>query len=121
MPHIVIDEKVDLEQLLEDFIPITFNKKTMIKITDMLINYKKYTALFKTLLIGDNHHEYFIELITRDNKTTIRLLPLTDPLKTNAVRHSLILVYDFIKKYYPKSTITKTNLQDHINQASLLS
>ena len=117
MPHIVLDIIVDLEILSSKFEKI-FQKErlTLIKINEMFVHHKKYTALFSIVVIDEIHQEYFVEVSTRESKTTARLSPLTDPTKkTNGVKKSLVLVYEFIKRYYPIHKITKTNLQDFIS------
>ena len=64
----------------------------MIKIQDMYIDTRGTNALLNTIVIDDSHHEFFIQLMTNKNKTTIRLYPLTDPEKTDAVKQSLVNV-----------------------------
>lgn len=115
MPHIVLGTKVDLDKLQSEFQPIFVKNESMIKITDMYTNHKKWTALFPTMVIDEKHQEYFIELSTRESKTTIRLYPLTDPEKTDSVKRSLVLVFEFIKNIFPDVSITKTNLQGYIS------
>ena len=115
MPHIVLNNIINLEDIATKFNPIIQNGKPLIKINDMFVSTQKHLALVSAVTIDELHQEYFIEISTRESKTTIRLFPLTDPQKTDAVRRSLVLVYEFIKKYYPSHKITKTNLQNFIS------
>ena len=114
MPHIVFDQKVNIKKLMVYFVPILEKKDSIIRITDMFMNYKNWSALFFTQIIASNKQEFFIELSTRDSKTTIRLFPLTDPQKTDEVKRSLVLVYEFIQKHYEEIIITQTNLKQYL-------
>ena len=54
--------------------------------------------------------------MTSKDKTTIRLYPLTDPEKTNAVKQSLANVCLEIQKHYPDMKVIKSNLWDYITK-----
>ena len=117
MPHIVLDKIVNMELLSLSFEQI-FQKeeKSIIKINEFFVHSKKHNALLHTVTIEkERHQEYFIEISTRELGTTIRLFPLTDPIKTDAVKKSLVLVYELVKKHYPAHRIAKTNLQGFIS------
>lgn len=118
MPHIVLDSIVNLEYLQSEFKPIFQKGKSLIRINDMFVHDQKHTALFFVVAMDKLHQEYFIEVSTRESKTTIRLLPLTDPVKTDSVKKSLVLICEFIKKYYPLHNITKTTLQNFLSDSS---
>jgi hypothetical protein len=45
---------------------------------------------------------------------TVRLLPVTDPEKTPAVKKLMALVAAFTRTVYPGSRYGKTNLQEHL-------
>ena len=115
MPHVVLDKIVNFEDIAPKFKPIIQKGKQLIKINHMFVSSQKHTALFSAVTIDELHQEYFIEVLTRESKTTILLFPLTDPQKTNTVKKSLVLVLEFIKKYHTSHKITKTNLQDFIS------
>ena len=82
----------------------------------MYIDTRGTNALLNTIVIDDSHHEFFIQLMTNKNKTTIRLYPLTDPEKTDAVKQSLVNVYLEIQKHYPDMKVIKSNLWDYITK-----
>ena len=88
MPHIVLDKSLNLFDFSILFKPL-FQKSPLIKIQDMFIDTRGSNALLSTVVIDNSHHEFFIQLMTSKDKTTIRLYPLTDPEKTNAVKQSL--------------------------------
>ena len=114
MPHIVFDGKIDLEKVQNMFKPIISTSNNIIKIKDMYVNSQKNNALFSALAVDETPQEFFIEVLTGDSKTTIRLLPLTDPKKTDSVKNAMVFVSRLVSDLNPSLNITKTNLQDYL-------
>ena len=114
MPHIVFDGPVDLEELQKTFKPIIDTSSNILKIKEMYLNSRKNNAFFPTLTIDETTQEFFIELLTGDEKTTIRLLPLTDPKKTDLVKYALVHISKLVSNLDPSLKITKTNLQEYL-------
>jgi len=52
--------------------------------------------------------------LTKENTTTIRLFPLTDPNKTDSVKQSLVFLCKQIQENYPNMNVIKSNLWDYI-------
>ena len=115
MPHIVLDKSLNLFDFSILFKPL-FQKSPLIKIQDMYIDTRGTNALLPTVVIDDSHHEFFIQLIVNKNKTTIRLHPLTDPRKTDAVKQSLVELFLQIQKHYPDINVIKSNLWDYLKK-----
>jgi len=115
LPHIVLDKSLNLFDFSILFKPL-FQKSPLIKIQDMYIDTRGTTALLSTVVIDDSHHEFFIQVIVNKNKTTIRLYPLTDPVKTDAVKQSLATLCLEIQKYYPNMNVIKSNLWDYLKK-----
>ena len=115
LPHIVLDKSLNLFDFSILFKPL-FQKSPLIKIQDMYIDTRGTTALLSTVVIDDSHHEFFIQVIVNKNKTTIRLYPLTDPVKTDAVKQSLAILCLEIQKHYPDMNVTKSNLWDYLKK-----
>jgi len=113
MPHIVLDKKLNLFDFSILFTPI-FQKSPLIKIHKIYVSSDGSNALFSTVVIDDSHHEFFIQVMTNDDRTTIRLFPLTDPEKTDAVKQSLVNLSMMIQKFYPDMRIVKSNLWDYL-------
>ena len=113
MPHIVVDRKIDLFAFSKSFSPI-FQKSPLIKISTIFVEKNGLTALLPTVVIDEKHQEFFIQISTTLKKTTIRLLPLTDPVKTDAVKDSLAKIYFEMKKFNEDISVTKTNLQEYL-------
>ena len=114
MPHIVLDRSLNLFDFSILFKPL-FQKSPLIKIQDMYIDTRGTNALLSTVVIDDSHHEFFIQLMSNKDKTTIRLYPLTDPVKTDAVKQSLANLCLEIQRYYPDMKVIKSNLWDYIS------
>jgi hypothetical protein len=115
MPHIVLNKSLNLFDFSIIFKPI-FQKSPLIKIQDMYIDTRGTNALLSTVVIDDSHHEFFIQLMTNKDRTTIRLLPLTDPEKTDLVKQSLANLCLEIQKHYPDMEIIKSNLWDYFTK-----
>ena len=113
MPHIVLDSSLNLSDFSVLFTPI-FEKSPLIRIQNMYVESTGISALFSVVIIDESHHEFFIQLLSGKNKTTIRLLPLTDPPKTDSVKKSLSLVCLQIQKHYSHMNVTKSNLWDYL-------
>ena len=115
MPHIVLNRSLNLFDFSILFKP-TFQQSPLIKIQDMYIDSRGTNALFSTIVIDDSHHEFFIQLICGKDRTTIRLLPVTDPQKTDAVKQSLAILCLQIQKCYPDIKVIKTNLLNFLSE-----
>jgi len=115
MPHIVLNKTLNLFDFSILFKPI-FQKYPLIKIQDMYVDTRGTNALFSTVVIDNSHHEFFIQIMTSKDKTTIRLLPLTDPEKTDSVKQSLVNLCLEIQKYYPDMDVIKSNLWDYLKK-----
>jgi len=113
MPHIVLNKSLNLFDFSILFKPL-FQKSPLIKIQDMYIDTRGSNALLNTVVIDDSHHEFFIQIMANKDKTTIRLYPLTDPEKTDAVKQSLANICLEIQKHYPDMKVIKSNLWDYI-------
>lgn len=118
MPHIVLDRRIDLFDFFDVFTPI-FQKSPLIRIPTVYVEKSGNTAILPAVVADDKHQKYFIQIMSGDKKTTIRLLPQTDPKKTDAVKLSLAKVYCQMKTHYPDILITKSNLFDYVQTCEL--
>lgn len=113
MPHIVLDRNLNLNDFSNLFKPL-FQKSPLIKIHEMYVESKATNALFSTVVIDDSHHDFFIQVMSNKDRTTIRLLPATDPEKTDAVKQSLAKLCLEIQTHYPEMKVIKSNLWDYL-------
>jgi len=113
MPHIVVDKQVDLLDFSKSFSPY-LQKSPLIRISNIYVENNGLSALVSVVVIDELHQEFFIQVSASPKKTTIRLLPLTDPEKTDSVKKSLFLVYSQMKKFDSSLSVLKSNLWEHI-------
>jgi hypothetical protein len=116
LPHIVFDKKIDLFVLSKNFGEIFQKTPFLIKISSIFIERNGLSALLPTVAIDDLHQDFLIEISTRKLKTTIRLYPQTDPVKTDGVKSSIALLSKYILKIFPNLKITQTNLLDYLTK-----
>lgn len=113
MPHIVLNQQVNLLEFSKSFTSY-FQKSPIIRISSIYLENNGLTALLPVVVIDELHQEFFIQISTGPKKTTIRLLPLTDPEKTDSVKRSLSLVYLQLKFFDSSLIIIKSNLWEYI-------
>lgn len=116
MPHIVLEKAQSVEKCyneIEQFVHKMPNG--ILKITDKYINLNKTSALLESVVVENGKNQnFFIQLSSKGDAVTIRLLPLTDPEKTNGVKTLMGLVAKELKNSNPNISYGKTNLQDFI-------
>ncbi len=114
MPHVILDQKIDLGKFYNIFDEI-FLEKPIIKIQNIFIDRSKRTALFPTVVVeSKTNQQFLIEVNIKDDRTTIRLYPNTDPEKTPEVKTSIGLLVGRLLHVFPDAKIMKTNIQDFI-------
>ena len=110
MPHVVFDKEVDLEYFSKEFKETILKKPFLIKLLNVYTDKEKRTALVPAVVIDKLHQQFFIEISTRKDKTTVRLFPGTDPEKTDGIKMSLGLTAKTIQEINPNLKITRTNI-----------
>ena len=115
MPHIVLENISDVKHVYEAITPFAEKiEKGMLKVIDKYINSAGQVVLVEALAIEDGrNHNFFIQLSGKTSSITIRLLPMTDPEKTNGVKTIMAKIAKQIKDTDPNITYGKTNLQDY--------
>jgi len=114
MPHIVFDKTIDLDALYADFAPFVTMKPCIIKLNDFFLSKNKKVALVPTVVIDEKNQQFLIEIFAKEEKTTIRLYPGTDPEKTDGVKTSLGYMAKIIQNAFPDLKISKTNIGEFI-------
>ena len=114
MPHVVLDKKIELRKLSDNFEEIIVQKPCLIKILNIFVDKHNRSALIQTTVIEKNNQNFFIEVNSREEKTTVRLFPGTDPEKTDGVRMALGLVVEKILEAFSDIKVTKTNIQEFL-------
>lgn len=111
MPHIVFDQKIQLDDFAKKFNPIFKKEPNLIRISTIFVDKDNKSALLPVVSVSKINQKFFIEISTNHLKTTIRLLPMTDPIKTNEVKESMALLARQILQIYNNFKIIKTNIE----------
>jgi hypothetical protein len=116
MPHVVIEEAGDLQGLYQAFTPLIQRAGTdILKILEFYLARSGKEALLESVAIENGVAcTFFVQLKLHEKAITVRLLPVTDPEKTPAVKKVMAMVAGFIRKVYPDSRYGKTNLQEYL-------
>lgn len=116
MPHIVL-ENINATQEAYEAIESFSNKIEggILKVTDKYINANKQTALIEALAIENGKNQnFFVQLSQKKTSLTVRLLPLTDPEKTDGVKTIMAIIAKQIKDSNENITYGKNNLEDFL-------
>jgi len=116
MPHIVLENINSTQEAFEAVEP--FSNKIeggILKVMDKYINANGQTSLIESLAIENgNNQSFFIQLTQKKSSLTVRLLPLTDPEKTNGVKTIMAIIAKQIKDTNPDISYGKNNLEDFL-------
>ncbi len=91
MPHVVLEGAVDLQRLCERFEPVLERwGDDLLKIQHLYMEQRGEEVLLDTLVVESGHRQrFFIQLTLREGSALLRLLPQTDPEKTDGVKRAL--------------------------------
>jgi hypothetical protein len=116
MPHIVLENINAVNDAYEAITP--FSNKIdggMLKVMDKYINSTGQIVLIEALAVeGLKNQNFFIQLTQKKSSQTVRLLPQTDPEKTNGVKTIMAMIAKQIKDIDANISYGKTNLQDFL-------
>lgn len=116
MPHIVLENSNQTQDAFNVITP--FAKEIeggMLKVLDKYINASLQTALIESLAIENGKNQsFFVQVTQKPSSLTVRLLPLTDPQKTDGVKTIMALIAKQIKDANPAITYGKNNLADFL-------
>ena len=110
----MFDKKIDLKKFYTSFEKIVQTKPIVIKIQNIFIDKNKQTLLLPILVVESKNQHFLIEINAKDNKTTLRLFPETDPKKTTGVKTAMGLLTLSILEIFSSVKIIKTNISDFI-------
>jgi hypothetical protein len=118
MPHIVLENAKSVKECFEVITPMMEKiPNGILKITDSYLNASNTSALIESIAIEDGKNQnFFIQLSSKGDAVTVRLLPLTDPEKTKGVKTLMGIIANKIKQSNGDIYYGKTNLQDFIIQ-----
>jgi hypothetical protein len=86
----------------------------VLRLLDVFVNQAGRTALLDCVVVdpGSPAKSFFVQLSHKDRQVTVRLLPATDPEKTDGVKMLLATVAKTVRDAIAGSRFGKTNLQD---------
>lgn len=123
MPHIVLSGSISLSQVFEHMYKILFKdqKKSniIVRIEKYYINQPGDIILAKAVAVDDQKPQsFYIMVMYREDKTTIRLDPITNPEKTDGVKIALALMAKRIQEIEKAHNlyVSKTNIQEFIDK-----
>ena len=116
MPHIVLESINDTKEAYEAVTPLAQKiDGGILKVLDKYINGKEQTALVEALAIENGvNQNFFIQLSSKKSTLTVRLLPLTDPEKTDGVKTIMAMVAKQIKDTNTAISYGKNNLENFL-------
>ena len=114
MPHVVIEETVDLGIACQGIkLSATRNGNEILKVVDIFLSRSGHTALVECVVVEDGRSQaFFVQLTQKDRQVTVRLLPATDPEKTLGVKLVIAFIAKQIHEAIAGSRFGKTNLQE---------
>ena len=123
MPHIVLSGSISLSNVFEHMYKILFKdqKKSniIVRIENYFINQPGDMILAKAVAVDDQKPQsFYIMVMNKEDKTTIRLDPITDPEKTDGVKIALALMAKRIQEIEKAHNlyVSKTNIQEFIDK-----
>ncbi len=116
MPHVVIEEAPDLVAASDAVKPsVTRDGREILKVVDVYLSRTARTALVDCVAVEDGKSQnFFVQLAQKERQITVRLLPATDPEKTNGVKRVMALIAEQLRDATAGSHFGKTNLQDFL-------
>lgn len=113
MPHVVIEEALDLGLACQGIkVAAVRNGGEILKVVDVYLNRSGHTALVDCVVVEEGRSRtFFVQLSQKDRQITVRLLPETDPEKTDGVKRVMALIAKQLHQATTGSRFGKTNLQ----------
>jgi hypothetical protein len=113
MPHVVIDEALDLGAACRGIkIAAVRNGSEILRVVDVYLSRSGHTALVDSVVVEEGRSQaFFVQLSQKDRQITVRLLSATDPEKTDGVKRIMALIAGQLRESAEGSRFGKTNLQ----------
>ncbi|HKG71064.1 MAG TPA: hypothetical protein VKA87_04140 [Nitrososphaeraceae archaeon] len=121
MPHIVLSGSIPLSNVFEHMYKILFKDQKsniIVCIEKYFINQPGDIILAKAVAVDQKPQSFYIMVMNKEDKTTIRLDPITDPEKTDGVKIALALMAKRIQEMEEAHNlyVSKTNIQEFIDK-----
>jgi hypothetical protein len=121
VPHIVLSGSILLSNAFEHMHKILFKDQKsniIVRIETYFINQPGDIILAKAVAVDQKPQSFYIMVMNREDKITIRLDPTTDPEKTDGVKIALALMAKRIQEIEKVHNlyVSKTNIQEFIDK-----
>ena len=120
LPHVVIEGPVDLEEVGRRFRPLFHRDgNDILKVERLYLDSEGAEALLDTLVVEAGHRQhFFLQVRLRDGGgATVRLLPLTDPEKTDGVKRAVARVATWVRGIRPGEwSYGSTNIGEYLDE-----
>ena len=121
MPHIVLSGSISLSNVFEHMYKILFRDQKsniIVRIEKYFINQPGDMILAKAVAVDQKLQSFYIMVMNKEDKTTIRLDPISDPEKTDGVKIALALMAKRIQEIEKARNlyVSKTNIQEFIDK-----
>ena len=116
MPHVVIEEALDLGGACQALQLATVRSgDDILRVVDVYLDRAGRTALVDCVVVeGGRSQAFFVQLSQKGRQVTVRLLPATDPEKTTGVKRLMAIVARQLHEAAAGSRYGKTNLQEFL-------
>jgi hypothetical protein len=111
----VIEEALDLGLACQGVkVAAVRNGSEILKVVDVYLNRSGRVALVDCVVVEEGRSRtFFVQLSRKDRQITVRLLPATDPDKTDGVKRIMALIAAQLRES-ASGRFGKTNLQDFL-------
>jgi hypothetical protein len=123
VPHIVLSGSISLSHVFEHMYKLLFKDQKsniIVRIEKYFINQPGDMILAKADAVDQKPQSFYIMVTNKnkEDKTTIRLDPMTDPEKTDGVKIALALMAKRIQEIEKAHNlyVSKTNVQEFIDK-----
>jgi predicted transposase YdaD len=121
VPHIVLSGSISLSEVFENMYELLFKDQKsniIVRIEKYFINQPGNMILAKADAVDQKPQSFYIMVTNKEDKTTIRLDPITDPEKTDGVKIALALMAKGIQEIEKAHNlyVSKTNIQEFIEK-----
>jgi hypothetical protein len=121
MPHVVLSGSISVAEIFDNLQKIMYRypaSNTIIRIEEYLVSKEANRLLARAIVVEQQQpRSFYIEVNVKDDKTTVRLDPMTDPEKTDGVKLALALMAQRIQEIGKLNnlSVSKTNISEFLD------
>lgn len=118
MPHVVLNGKVDVEDIFDRLDPLFIrNGRTILKTSTAYMDRQKKSILIESLAIEEGKKIEFLATIgQREDGIVVRIYPGSEVEKTDGVKKILAEIATQLLDTFAELEVGKTNISDFLKQ-----